>query len=157
MTAIMLASKYWMCWEATFAATFEYFCILLLLISIHLFGAPPPKKRQWCRDEEVRKYLDLKEIKIHPATWRRWIYLAAATFDTLSLLLRQAERARSKSQRNIWTSLITSDFSRAYVTWIYSRRVGKSKWNIWTPMITEISSTLLTSQDWWWPTYFAKT
>ena len=66
-----------------------------------------------------RKYLDLKEIKIHPATWRRWIYLAAATFDTLSLLLRQAERARSKSQRNIWTSLITSNFSRAYVTWIY--------------------------------------
>ena len=66
---------------------------------------------------------------------------------------------RSKSQRNIWTSLITSHFSTLLclrITYMESR-VGESKWNIWTPMITEISSPLLTDQDWWWRTYLPKT
>ena len=50
----------------------------------------------------------------------------------------------SRPQWNIWTSQITPQLD-----------VCESKWNIWTLMIAEISSLLLTHQDWWWLTYFA--
>ena len=50
----------------------------------------------------------------------------------------------SGPQWNIWTSQITPQLD-----------VCESKWNIWTLMIAEISSLLLTHQDWWWLTYFA--
>ena len=87
--------------------------------------------------------------QIHVASWKVWRRrIGGGKFATKlpqnCHALLPSLSGWSRPQWNIWTSQITPQLD-----------VSESKWNIWTLMIAEISSLLLTHQDWWWLTYFA--